>query len=162
MELYHWGILGMKWGVRRYENPDGTLTEAGKRRYAREESENSHRKKKKEEFEMKDPNRWVKEDLTRSKRLADESSNLTRNAMDLEKNLRFKKKRMDLSEMTDKEMRDRINREFLERQYDDLFNQQKISKGREHVREVLALVGSTLGVVSSSLGIALTVKELKG
>lgn len=33
-ELYHWGIKGMKWGVRRYQNKDGTLTPAGKRRYA--------------------------------------------------------------------------------------------------------------------------------
>lgn len=32
-ELYHWGIRGMKWGVRRYQNPDGSLTEEGKRRY---------------------------------------------------------------------------------------------------------------------------------
>ena len=32
-ELYHWGIKGMKWGVRRYQNKDGTLTPAGRKRY---------------------------------------------------------------------------------------------------------------------------------
>ena len=31
--LAHYGVLGMKWGVRRYRNEDGTLTEAGKKRY---------------------------------------------------------------------------------------------------------------------------------
>lgn len=35
-ELTHWGIKGMKWGVRRYQNDDGSLTAAGKRRYAAE------------------------------------------------------------------------------------------------------------------------------
>lgn len=36
METYlaHHGILGMKWGIRRYQNEDGTLTEAGKKHYA--------------------------------------------------------------------------------------------------------------------------------
>lgn len=33
-ELYHHGIKGMKWGVRRYQKKDGTLTSAGKKRYS--------------------------------------------------------------------------------------------------------------------------------
>jgi hypothetical protein len=32
-ELYHFGIKGQKWGIRRFQNPDGTLTAAGRKRY---------------------------------------------------------------------------------------------------------------------------------
>ena len=37
-ELRHHGIKGQKWGIRRYQNEDGTLTDAGKKRYGRKES----------------------------------------------------------------------------------------------------------------------------
>jgi len=37
-ELYHHGILGQKWGVRRFQNADGTYTAAGKKRYEIDES----------------------------------------------------------------------------------------------------------------------------
>lgn len=35
--LYHHGVKGMKWGVRRYQNQDGSLTAAGKKKVAKKE-----------------------------------------------------------------------------------------------------------------------------
>lgn len=46
-ELIHYGILGMKWGVRRYQNKDGSLTAAGKKRYSEDEKTKVSSSKKK-------------------------------------------------------------------------------------------------------------------
>lgn len=175
-ELHHHGIKGMRWGVRRYRNEDGSLTKAGKARYYREadaagyteESYNGRRykttKKGKTEGFNADPEKWARNDLSGNKRVADEAANLASKVKKLnDDSLRNRpKKQMDLSSMTDKEMRDQINRAILERQYNDMFNPENTSRGREHVSRVLETAGTVLAIGSSALGIALAIKELKG
>lgn len=50
-ELIHYGVLGMKWGIRRFQNKDGTLTAAGKARYS------NHLTKK--------DNKWIKKNAAK-------------------------------------------------------------------------------------------------
>ena len=156
----------MKWGVRRYQNKDGTLTPAGKKRYDQDVRTNLSKKKDSRiDTSNPDPKRWVKEDIERKKKITDASSNLVTQLQNVEKETRLKTTKMELSKMTDKEMRDRINRELLERQYANLFgseNASTISKGREFVKNTLDVAGTTLVLTGSALSIALAIKELKG
>ncbi len=50
-ELYHHGIKGQRWGVRRYQNEDGSLTPAGEKRYAIQEAK-SQLKATKEKYKQ--------------------------------------------------------------------------------------------------------------
>lgn len=162
-ELYHHGILGMKWGVRRYQNKDGTLTEAGKKRYDRDVRENNAKKKDNRIIiDGPDANRWVKEDLRRTKQIVDETSSLTRQGTSIIDKLPSKSRNMDLSHMTDKQLRDRVNRANLERQYINTFAPETVSKGRTYAKTTLETAGTVLAVGSSALGIALAIKELRG
>lgn len=163
-ELLHYGVLGMKWGKRRYQNKDGSLTTAGKKRMYKEMYSLDGAEAKERKKYNADPDKWVKDDLGKSRRLTDESKRMTdelKRANEMAIKNRPKTK-MDLSSMTDKQMRDEINRALLERQYNDMFAPQNTSKGREHVGRILETAGSTLAITSSALGIALAIKELKG
>jgi hypothetical protein len=46
--LAHFGILGQKWGIRRFQNPDGSLTPAGEKRYARKTARQTYIQKEKQ------------------------------------------------------------------------------------------------------------------
>lgn len=161
--LAHWGIKGMKWGVRRYQNADGSLTPAGKKRYDRDIRENNAKKKDNRiNIDGPDPQRWVKEDLSRSKNVVDSISSATNKAASAIENAPRKQKRMDLSKMSDQELRARIERERLERNYNDMFAPQSVSRGREAVTKTLKVAGTALVAGATALDIALKIRDLSG
>lgn len=167
-ELYHHGVKGMKWGVRRYQNKDGSLTDAGQKRYDRDVRDNNAKKKDNRIIiDGPDSKRWVREDMERTKKVVDASSSLVNKAKSVERDTRPApvKKKMDLSQMSDQQLRERINRANLEKQYNDLFGEPAkatVSKGRKFVQTTLEVGGVVLATTSTALGIALAIKDLKG
>lgn len=176
-ELYHWGIKGMKWGVRRYQNKDGSLTNAGKKRYETEADKGGYNQERADGTRFKqgkkgkienldfDAKRYAKEDDEALRNVVNETKNATnalKNLNDISiRRTKAKRPTMDLSKMSDKEMRDQINRKLLEKQYNDMFAPQKSTRGREYVNNVLETAGSVLAVGASALGIAVSIYTLR-
>lgn len=141
-ELYHYGTRGMKWGIRRYQNKDGSLTPAGKKRYnaemsklKAEEKVLKNRQKTQAKFDKLDQKRKEIDDLKKGKISSTSSSSET------------KPKGKSIKDMSDDELQAYINRSNLEKQYKQAVrdqNPEKVSKGRQFVMDVLEQSGKNV------------------
>lgn len=127
-ELMHWGIKGMKWGVRRYQNKDGSLTPAGKKRYDKEmaklkEEEKIAKNKLKTQAKLNklDEKRKEVEALKRGKPIAKSTKQHSKPSV---------------KDMSDEELRQTVNRLLMEQQYAKL-NPQQVSVGQKFVKKVM-------------------------
>lgn len=75
-ELYHHGIKGQRWGVRRYRNEDGSLTEAGKKREAKRAAKLEAYK----EREKASASKYYAKQISRADRLVEKATNRLRAA----------------------------------------------------------------------------------
>ena len=134
----HHGILGMKWGVRRFQNPDGSLTPAGEARY--------NRKQKREEAKA------AKAEAKRAKEAAKPPTKAEIRAQQLEK----------LSKMSDQEIRDAIARKQLENQYKQLvLGPDEVSAGKKYMNTLKDKAINALIDVGVNTGKAYVEKALK-
>lgn len=114
-QLYHHGILGMKWGVRRFQNKDGSLTSAGKRHLEQNSKAKQGNNKKKKGH--------------------------TTN------------KGKSINELSDDELRKRINRLELEKRYEALSKKEQKAKmfdGKRFVTQVLENSGKVVATQLST------------
>ena len=152
-ELYHWGIKGQKWGIRRYQNPDGSLTEEGKARYGGDSYDKLSQNQKdrynadntKAEVATFDT---VSKTASGIKSITNDISNMP--AMQEKGKVSY----ANYPNMSDKELQDRVNRLALEHRYSDLNGETKYEKsGSEKAREVLQTVGAVAGIGATIAGI---------
>lgn len=157
-ELKHYGVKGQKWGVRRYQNNDGTLTDAGKKRYGDGgsgdggSSNGNHKKNNKEPIEQ------ISKGVGMTKKGVDDISNARYRSKEAEGRRNYRK---EASEMTDQELRDAVNRLNMEESYTRMMGGRYVDNGRSTADKILSYGGTALAVANTALGIALAIKQLK-
>ena len=164
--LYHHGILGMRWGVRRFQNKDGTLTEAGKRRLNGVSYDNSGRIKDSDRGKARSKiHGEVANDYknlgSALRSTGDVSDNLKNMNDHVGSNKRAKAMRkMDVSQMSDQELRERVSRLNMEKQYKSLMTED-IDSGNKYVSNILSTVGDLVTIGASAASIAVAIYTLR-
>lgn len=118
-ELYHYNIPGSHWGIRRWQNEDGSWTPAGRERYGKESAKASYNLQKykadlKSKAQKESDKRYAKEERNRIKQLAKTEKLRRREEEKLNEqvNKTTKSKRM-----SDEELRSKIDRLNMEIEY---------------------------------------------
>ena len=164
-ELQHHGIKGQKWGVRRYQNEDGSLTNAGKKRYGTQEN-----------FEKQYPIDKKKSDINSinsGKEAARNAKEVNRNLKEIEREKSSKKQKQvnkqieeaardNARRMSDQELRDAVNRLNMEENYTRMMsNRNYVDVGESAASKFMDKATKALVVTEAALSIALIVRQLK-